>query len=261
MSDNKLRREFLAEFLGTFVLMIFGLAANAQATLGGPEFGSFLTVNFGWGLAVMMGVYVAFSITGAHINPAVTVALAATGRFPWKRVLPYVTAQLSAAFVASALIYLVYRDAILFQTAGRDLAEFPNLAGIWATYPKDFLSMFGGLLDQIVATGLLLLVIMAMLDERTDPLPANLAPPAIGAIVLLIGMTFGFNCGYAINPARDLGPRLFTYVAGWGGQVFTLGNHFWWIPIVGPCLGGIFGVWIYDRLITTWHPAEQEEKE
>src|SRR5436853_216933 len=106
-------------------------------------------------------------------------------------------------------------------------------AGIWATYPQPFLSVFpGGVVDQIVGTALLVAVIFAITDNRNSPAPAGLAPVVVGLLVVLIGATFGFNAGYAINPARDFGPRLFTFVAGWGGDVFTAGNNWWWVPIV-----------------------------
>ncbi len=83
-----------------------------------------------------------------------------------------------------------------------------------------------------------------------------MTPILVGATVLVIGIAFGFNAGYAINPARDLGPRLFTFVAGWGSEVFRAGYFWWWIPIVGPLVGGVLGVWTYDLLITRWHPPE-----
>ncbi len=123
-------------------------------------------------------------------------------------------------------------------------------AGIWATYPQAFLSTFpGGFVDQVVGTALLVLVIFGMTDSRNAMPPAGLAPVIVGLIVLLIGATFGFNSGYAINPARDLGPRLFTAVAGWGGEVFRAGNGWWWVPVVAPCVGGVLGGWVYDALV------------
>ena len=131
-------------------------------------------------------------------------------------------------------------------------------AGIWATYPQPYLSNIpGGLVDQIVGTAMLVGCILAIVDQRNTAVQANMAPVVIGALVLVIGMTFGHNCGYAINPARDFGPRLFTAVAGWGSQVFTANNHWWWIPIVGPLIGGVLGGFVYDLLITRFHPPEE----
>ena len=104
------KRELSAEFLGTLVLMIFGLAVNAQVSLGDKDFGNFFSVNVGWGLAVVMGIYVSGGISGAHLNPAVTIALAARGRFAWNKVIPFIIVQLIAALLASALVYVVYQS-------------------------------------------------------------------------------------------------------------------------------------------------------
>ena len=124
-------------------------------------------------------------------------------------------------------------------------------AGVFATYPQAFLSTFpGGLIDQIVGTALLLLLIFAISDTKNLAPDPKFAPVVIGLIVTVIGMTFGFNAGYAINPARDLGPRLFTAVAGWGGEVFRAGNGWWWVPIAGPLIGGVVGGVAYDLLVT-----------
>ena len=135
-------------------------------------------------------------------------------------------------------------------------------AGIFATYPQEFLSNVpGGLVDQVVGTALLMLVIFAIGDRRNSAPDAALAPVLVGLLVVLIGMTFGFNAGYAINPARDLGPRLFTAIAGWGSEVFRAGHHWWWVPIVGPCVGAVLGGAVYDFLITRHHPRAERAKE
>ncbi len=246
MSRDTLR-EAAAEFLGTFTLIVFGVGVVAQVVLGGGDHGDFYSINIAWGVSVMLGCYVAGGISGAHINPAVTLALAVHRDFPWRKVLPYVIAQFVGAFAASVVVYLTYREAILaFETE-------PTLttAGIWATYPKDYLSNFpGGLLDQTVGTALLMMVIFAVSDERNMALPKSISPVVVGATVFVIGMTYGLNAGYAINPARDLAPRLFTYVAGWGDQVFTAHDDFWWVPVVGPCIGAVLGGLTYDVFIT-----------
>lgn len=249
-------RELAAEFLGTFVLIVFGVAVVAQVVLSGKENGQYLSINLGWGFAVTMGAYVAGGISGAHLNPAVTLALAVHRGFPWGKVLPYSLAQLAGAFVASAVVYVTYYDALQhFDSGVRQVTGDLGTAGIWATYPQDFLSPFpGGLIDQIVGTALLLLVIFAISDKRNAPPAAGIGPLIVGILVLLIGMTFGYNCGYAINPARDLGPRLFTLIAGWGSEVFRAGNGWWWVPIVGPLIGGVLGGGMYDLLIGKHHP-------
>jgi glycerol uptake facilitator-like aquaporin len=123
-------------------------------------------------------------------------------------------------------------------------------AGIFSTYPQPYLSTFpGGFIDQVVGTAILVGVILGITDQRNGPAPAGLAPVVVGLLVVGIGMAFGVNCGYAINPARDFGPRVFTYLAGWGSEVFRAGNHWWWVPIVGPLAGGVLGGWLYDLFV------------
>lgn len=244
-------REVLAEFLSTFVLMLLGVGVVAQVVLSGQENGTYLSINIGWGLAVMFGCYVAGGVSGAHMNPAVTIAVAVHRKFPWSRVGPYIAAQMAGAFLASIVVYLTYFEALnAFDGGTRQVTGEFATAGIWATYPQGFLSTFpGGFLDQVVGTALLVGVIFAVNDPRNSPPPTGLAPVIVGMLVLVIGMTFGFNSGYAINPARDFGPRVFTALFGWGSDVFRAGNAWWWVPIAGPIVGGVSGGWVYDRLI------------
>lgn len=249
-------REALAEFLGTFILIVFGVGVVAQVTLGGGATGQYLSINLAWGIAVMMGVYVAAGVSGGHLNPAVTVALAVWRGFPWAKVGPYVVAQVAGAFVASAVVYVTYAEALAHYDGGvRQVTGALGTAGIWATYPQPWLSTLGGLVDQIVGTALLVLVVFALADSRNMPPQSNAGPIVVGLLVVVIGMTFGLNAGYAINPARDFGPRLFTAMAGWGGAVFSAGNGWWWVPIAGPLAGGVLGGLVYDLCIGRRHPA------
>jgi len=253
-----MRRELLAEFFGTFILIVFGVGVVAQVVLSRQTAGTALSINIAWGLAVTMGCYVSAGVTGAHLNPAVTLALAAHRRFPWHKVAPYSLAQLAGAFAASVVVFVTYREALAaFDGGVRQVVGPQGTAGIWATYPQPFLSTLGGVVDQIVGTALLVAVIFGITDSRNSPAPAGLAPVVVGLLVVLIGATFGFNAGYAINPARDFGPRLFTAVAGWGGEVFRAGNGWWWVPIVAPCVGGVLGGWVYDACVGNQFGAEQ----
>ena len=256
-------REAAAEFLGTFVLIVFGSAVVAQVVLSGGSHGGYISINLAWGLAVTMGVYVSAGVSGAHLNPAVTLALAVHRQFPWRKVLPYCAAQMAGAFAASAVTFFTYHEAFdRFDGGVRQVTGPHATAGIFATYPQEFLSNFpGGVVDQVVGTALLILVIFAIGDRRNSAPDAAIAPVLVGLLVVLVGMTFGFNAGYAINPARDLGPRLFTAMAGWGSEVFRAGHHWWWVPIVGPCVGAVLGGAVYDLLITRHHPEEERAKE
>ena len=249
------RRELLAEFLGTFVLIAFGVGVVAQFVLSGKDAGSPLAINIVWGLAVTMGCYVAGGVSGAHLNPAVTVALAVHRGFPWRKVVPYTVAQVAGAFAASAVVYATYFEALkAFDGGVRHVTGAQATAGIWSTYPQPFLSTFpGGVIDQIVGTALLMAVIFALTDNRNAPPAAGQGPVIVGLLVVAIGAAFGFNSGYAINPARDFGPRLFTAIAGWGADVFRAGNHWWWVPIVGPLIGAVLGGWVYDLCVGRRH--------
>jgi MIP family channel proteins len=206
---------------------------------------------------VVMGVYVAGGVSGAHLNPAVTLTLAIRRGFPWRKVLPYSAAQLAGAFTGALVTYITYREAFdRFDGGLRQVMGPQATAGIFATYPQAFLSTVpGGLIDQMVGTALLLLLIFAISDAKNLAPEPKIAPIVVGLAVVLIGMTFGYNAGYAINPARDLGPRLFTAVAGWGSEVFRAGNGWWWVPIAGPLIGGVAGGLAYDVFIANRRPA------
>src|SRR5271170_5938413 len=239
--------ELIAEFLGTLVLILFGDGVVAMVQLFGHGVpgeivnGGYTNITLAWGLAVTMGIYVAGKITGAHLNPAVTITLAAFRGFPWRKVIPYSIAQVAGAFVAAGLVFWNYYPAFL--------AADPNLdhtAGVFTTFPAYPELPSAGLLDQTIGTALLLFLVMALIDERNQPPGANLTPVLIGAVVVVIGMSFGGIHGYAINPARDFGPRLFTAVAGFKNNGLTDGTRVWWIPVVAPLLGGLMGAAIYD---------------
>ena len=259
MKRDSLKRELYAEFLGTFVLIAFGAGVVAQVVLSNQQNGNYLSINIAWGFAVTMGVYVAGGVSGAHINPAVTLALAVRRDFPWSKVLPYSIAQIAGAFTGAAIVFLVYRAAFdNFDGGTRMIAGEKGTAGIFATYPQPYLSTTGALIDQIVGTALLLLVIRAIVDARNNA-TGNLGPIVIGFLVMVIGMAFGLNAGYAINPARDFGPRLFTAIAGWSFDVFRANNYYFWVPIVGPLIGGPLGAIVYDALIGRHFPKDEIE--
>ncbi|MFD5495487.1 MIP/aquaporin family protein [Streptomyces sp. GDS52] len=270
--------EMLAEFMGTFVLILLGVGSVAVAVVGLPgsgrqtaDFGpaNWLIISWGWGLAVVFGVYVAGGISGAHINPAVTLSFAVRRDFPWRKVLPYWLAQVVGAFVAAALVYASYRWAIDAANTKAGVPRDQSLAtySIFATFPAEYFggSWWGPLLDQIIGTGILLLLICALIDTRNMAPMSNLGPFLIGLVVVAIGLTFGTNAGYAINPARDFGPRLFTFFEGWGSialpGTFQWFSGYWWIPIVGPLIGGVLGTLAYDLIISPVLKARLEDAE
>ncbi len=257
--------EMIGEFFGTMVLILFGdgcvatvfLFANIGAGNASTPFANeWIVIILGWGLAVMLGIYVAGSISGAHINPAVTLALAATGRLPWSKVLPYWLAQILGAFVAGGILYFVYQGALVHALAVNHLtigqiAQQTTGNGygwIFYTFPKGFVGTFGAFGDEFVGTALLVGLILAIVDGRNQPVQSNLNPLIIGFLIVAIGASFGLNTGYAINPARDFGPRLWVAIVS-GGASFSADNYYFWIPIVAPLAGGVVGAFIYDYTI------------
>lgn len=217
--------------------------------------GGYTNLTLAWGLAVTMGIYVAGSISGAHLNPAVTLALAVFRGFPWKKVVPYSLAQTVGAFVAAALVYKNYLPAFhQFDP------QMMHTASVFTTFPTFPGIPLAGFLDQVIGTALLLLLIFAITDEYNSPPGPALMPLMIGLVVVAIGMSFGGIHGYAINPARDFGPRLFTAVAGFHNNGITDGRTVWWVPVFAPLVGGLIGAGVYDFGIRRFLPRFQESK-
>lgn len=245
---QRLSSELLAEFFGTMVLILFGNGVVAMVVLF--DKGGYTNITLAWGLAVTMGIYIAGKTTGAHLNPAVTLALAVFRGFPWRKVLPYSLVQIAGAFVAAAIVYWNYR--LQFLTVDPTLER---TAGVFTTFPAFPAQPYAGFLDQTIGTALLLLMIFAITDARNMPPGSNLTPLMVGLVVVAIGMAFGGMHGYAINPARDFGPRLFTVVAGFRNNGLTDGSMVWWVPIAGPLLGGVIGGGLYDLVIRKTLPV------
>ena len=253
--------EMIGEFFGTMVLILFGDGCVAVFGLFGKSQGvgigadTWPIIVFGWGLAVMLGIYVAGAISGAHINPAVTLALAVRGKLPWNKVLPYMLSQVLGAFVAALILYFVYQGALVNALAANHLtisqiASATTYGGngfgwVFYTGHRSFVGTFGAFADEFVGTALLVGLIFAIVDVRNQPVQANLNPLIIGFLIVAIGSSFGANTGYAINPARDLGPRLWIAIVS-GGASLSADNFYFWIPIVAPLLGGVVGAFIYD---------------
>ncbi|OYV32512.1 MAG: aquaporin [Rhodospirillales bacterium 20-64-7] len=259
--------ELLAEFLGCLVLIAFGDGVVAVAVAGLPESGrtlvifqgagGWLLITWGWAMAVTMAIYVAGGITGAHLNPAVSLAFAAKGDFPWRKVVPYWIAQIAGCFAGAALVMLDYFKAmnawnLAHHVADRAASDGMTTFSIFATFPASYFGSGMGLpfIDQVIGTFFLLLFVLAIVDNTNVGPQSNMAPFLVGLAVAAIGMSFGVDAGYAINPARDLGPRLFAWVAGWGPNAFPGPHGYWWVPIAGPLVGGVIAVYVYKWFIS-----------
>jgi glycerol uptake facilitator protein len=250
--------ELAAEFAGTLILILIGVGVVAQVVGGG--LGNHDSIAWAWGLGVVLGVYVAGRISGAHLNPAVSVALAAFAGFSWRKVLPYSIAQTLGAFAAALLVRWNYSEVLAKLDPGHTI----KTQGVFSTLPGNGalpVSMWGGFRDQIIGTAILLFLILAVTDLRNSAPGANMAPFIVGLIVVAIGMAWGTDAGYAINPARDFGPRLASFITGYGTAFRDqYGDLYFWVPIVAPLIGGLIGAGLYKALIARFLPGETERE-
>ncbi|XP_015198744.1 aquaporin-9b isoform X2 [Lepisosteus oculatus] len=242
--------------------VLFGCGSVAQTVLSRGAVGEMLTIHIGFTLGVTMAVYVAGGVSGAHVNPAVSLAMLVLGKLKLVKFPVYVLAQFLGAFAGAAAVYGLYYDAFMDYTNGILIVTGPNAtAHIFASYPGRHLSILNGFIDQVIGTGALVLCILAIVDGKNNGAPKGMEPLVIGLIIMAIGVSMGLNCGYPINPARDLGPRLFTAVAGWGRDVFSAGRNWWWIPVSGPLVGGVVGAVLYLLFIELHHAEPQKHLE
>ncbi|MEU4564778.1 MIP/aquaporin family protein [Actinoplanes sp. NPDC023936] len=246
--------EMAAEFAGTMILILFGVGVVAQVVAAG--IGDHDSIAWAWGLGVTFGVYVAARISGAHLNPAVTIALAVFKNLEWRKVLPYIAAQFLGAFVAALIVRWNYTEVLNSFDPGLTIKS----QGVFSTLPGNGslpIDEWGAFRDQIIGTAILLFLILAITDVASTPPGANLSPFIIGLVVVGIGMAWGTAAGYAINPARDFGPRLASYLTGYGGAFRDqTGYLYFWIPIVAPIIGGVLGAGLYKLLVGRFLPVE-----
>ncbi|KAF5392902.1 hypothetical protein D9757_001001 [Collybiopsis confluens] len=232
-------REVAAEFTGVMLLIIFGTGVVCQVVLSGnPEVapsqkGEYLSISFGWAVVVSfltqlivtiilgagLGVWASLGISGGHINPAVTLAFAVWRGFPWKKVPGYIFGQLMGGLVGGALVYADYFHAIDIFEGGRGIRTLKT-ASLFSTYALDYMTNVSCFFSEFLGTAVLIIVVFAVIDKPNAP-PPGLLPLVIFLLILGIGACLGMETGYAINPARDLGPRIFTAMAGYGKAVFT----------------------------------------
>lgn len=231
--------EFLAELLGTMVLIIFGggVVAGVGLTKSKAQGTGWVLITLAWGLGVTMGVYAAGTVTDAHINPAVTLGFAITGDIPWAKVPVYMSAQVIGAIIGAVIVffnYLPHWKKTEDKIAKRD---------VFCTTPA-IRSPFSNLVSELIGTFVL---VMGLLFIGANEFADGLNPLIVGALIVAIGMSLGGTTGYAINPARDLGPRIahaFLPIPGKGPSDWSYS----WVPIIGPLLGGSYGAVFYQAL-------------
>ncbi|WP_342507230.1 MIP/aquaporin family protein [Sporosarcina sp. FSL K6-2383] len=232
---------FLGELIGTMILIIFGAGVVGGVLMkdSKAEGAGWIVITLGWGLAVTMGVYAVGNFSGAHLNPAVTIGLASIGEFPWADVPNYIFAQMTGAILGAIIIYFQY-----LPHWGKTEDQGAKLA-VFATSPA-VRHPLSNLTSEMIGTFVLLLgLLMIGANEFTE----GLNPLIVGALIVAIGMSLGGTTGYAINPARDLGPRIahfFLPIEGKGSSDWSYA----WVPIVGPILGGAFGALFYQQFFT-----------
>ena len=260
MKDRTMK-EFIGEVFGTFILILLGDGVVANVGLAPRLAGNaynWNTITIGWAFAVIVAVYVSGGVSGAHINPAVTLAMAFKRDFPWKKVLPYILAQMLGAFLGAAAVYLVYRDGLV-------AAGMPN---VWSTGPGSVFqesffqaqqgtstggySMLTAIIAEFFGTMVLLWGVLASGDAKNMGLKNNMGAFLVGFTVLAVGLSLGGPSGYSINPARDLGPRLFGALAGTKGLFEGL---YWLIPpVLIPAIAGPIGFVLYDWFVSKQLP-------
>ena len=265
MSRPPLAPALVAEFLGTAILVLLGDGVVASVVLMNKH-ADWIVITTGWGLAVALAVYVTGRVGGGHLNPAVTLALASRGEFPASRVVPYWVAQVAGGMAGAVLVYLDYYWAFLdFEASrgitrgamagGKLLGSSAGGAGVFCTFPA-FDNAIANLFSEVLGTAVLLIGVRALTDRRNAAPGRGFEPLLVGALVWAIGLSLGGLTGYAINPARDLGPRIVAALCGWGMEAFTSHGYYFWVPIAGPLLGGLVGILLYDRMIAPFLPTE-----
>lgn len=250
--------ECLAEFIGTGLLIFFGVGCVAALVLAGAQFGQW-EISIVWGFGVTIAIYCTAGVSGAHINPAVTIALAAFHGFDKAKVVPYIIAQLLGAFCSAALVYSLYSnlftDYELAHNLIRGSKEGLATAGIFSTYPHASLSFLGAFAVEFVITAVLMFAILALGDEHNGASRGAMNPLLIGILIAVIGGSLGPLTGFAMNPARDFGPKLFAYFAGWDYALTGAKDiPYFIVPIIAPIAGACFGGWLYPKAIAAYLP-------
>jgi aquaglyceroporin related protein len=251
----------MAELIGVAIFVILGTGVDCQVVLStnpavasSPK-GDFLSVNFGWAIGLALGAWVSGGISGGHLNPAVTLAMATWRGFPWKKVPIYIFAQVLGGVIGAALVYGNYFEAINIFEGGRDVRTQAT-AGLFATYALDYVSTAACLFTEFLGTAILAFMVLAATDNNNNAPPKGLLPLTLFLVLFGLGAALGMQTSYAFNPARDFGPRLLLTMAGYGKQLYSYRSQYWlWCPIIAPFLGAQVGMGIYDLFLFNKEPS------
>jgi glycerol uptake facilitator protein len=257
--NRQLLGELISEAIAMVIIIGLGCSVAAMYILYDPSpyQHAYWGVCIAWGMAVTIAIYATGSVSGTHANPAVTLALALFRGFSWRKVLPYWAAQVLGAFLGAAIVYQLYGPVIDHYNQVQGLTRAAGgAAGVFFTAPGLAVTPLHALGDQVILTAFLVFGIFAITEQYNEAAPsANSGALIIGLLVATIGASMGYLEAWAINPARDFGPRLFAFLAGWGQAALPAKDNYWWIPIVGPLIGGPIGAAAYQWLIYPFLPA------
>ncbi|PAV65795.1 hypothetical protein WR25_00967 isoform D [Diploscapter pachys] len=253
-AKNVLIRNLLAELFGTFTLCFVGLSIVVQFHIGKTKFTNWLGVNIGWGFAILFSVQSTLRISGGHLNPAVSLLMWSFGHIKFTWFILYSIAQTIGAFIAAAATYFYYIDSFDHYDKGIRSVLGPTGTGVcFCSYPQEYLGVLSPYIDQIVGTGALAFFLCVVIDERNG-IPKVWHPTFFSFLLIMIGCAFGMNLGYPINPARDFGPRLFSYFIYGAGVFSSPYNMYFLAPIIGPFIGALLGGWLYFLTIGMQNP-------
>lgn len=250
LQQPTLSSQCMAEFFGTALLIFFGTGCVAALKVAGASFGLW-EISIIWGIGVSMAIYLTAGISGAHLNPAVSIALCLFAGFEKARLPFYILAQVSGAFCGAALVYTLYSNLFFDYEQTHSMIRGSQasleLASVFSTYPHAALSTGQAFLVEAIITAILMAVIMALTDDNNGLPRGPLAPLLIGLLIAVIGSAMGPLTGFAMNPARDFGPKLMTFLAGWGEVAFTGGRDipYFLIPVFAPIMGASIGAALY----------------
>jgi glycerol uptake facilitator protein len=241
MNNITLRRQFMAELIGTMFILLFGNGVDAMSLLF--NLGGYTDITFGWGIGVLLGILVSGRISGAHLNPAITIALVITKRFPLNKAPYYIMAQMLGGFLGALIVYIFYYAK--FQQVDPGLT---HSAAVFTTFPALSNTFMPGFIAEIIASFILMFAILSISDHFALTPQSFFVPFAVAGLIVGIGMSFGGMHGYAMNPARDFSPRLLVYLLGFKNTGLD-NSYIWLAPVLGSIIGAIFGAIVFDKTL------------